>query len=117
MGREDWGRGKCIQKNVKYTFAGEEPVFFMSKKKGEYMLSNLPKIKSSVVCDINGNLKHFVDGKHAYEDLKDEYCVEAIYVRDGTIVLELKLEKVSTDNDWKQDYHEQFGEEPSFFHT
>lgn len=73
----------------------------------------LSKIKSEVICMIDEKEYQFKDGLIAYQQIKGKYSISSIYVRDNSIVLELNA--IQDSSNWKKEYEEQFGEEPSFF--
>lgn len=73
----------------------------------------LQKIESEVVCHINNKDQLFIDGKAAYEYLKNKYSIVSISAQGSQI--NIVLETVSNDTKWEKAYKDQFGEEPSFF--
>lgn len=78
------------------------------------MMSILALIDSKIKCFIDGKEYCFNNGKEANSQLNDRYSIVSISVQDDYIVLKLKVIK-NIESDWKEEYKEQFGEEPSFF--
>lgn len=77
------------------------------------MLSILNKVNSKVICIINTEKFMFESGKTAYDSFKDNYLIESISISNDSIVF--VLTQIIETNEWKKNYQEQFGKEPSFF--
>lgn len=77
------------------------------------MLEVLLKIKTKVICIVNGKEECYHDGLSAYDELKNKYSIISISARDNDLIFE--LQSLSNDTNWKEDYKQQFGSDPSFF--
>lgn len=75
----------------------------------------LLKIKSKVVCIINDKEYQFDDGDSAYQELNDKYSIISINAKENTIVFQLECLSDDKVSNWKNEYRQQFGKEPSFF--
>ncbi|WP_270525513.1 hypothetical protein [Longibaculum muris] len=73
----------------------------------------LSKIKSEVICIIDGKEYQYKDGVIAYQQIKSKYSISSVYARNNSIVLELTIKQNSSN--WEKEYKEQFGEELSYF--
>lgn len=77
------------------------------------MLSILQKVTSKVICIVDKNEYTYNDGKEAYKVFKGRYIINSIYLREDYIVIELS--EIIDSKEWREEYKQQFGEEPSFF--
>lgn len=77
------------------------------------MLEVLLKIKTRVICIVDGKEECYQDGLSAYDKLKNKYSIISISARDNDLIFE--LQSLSNDTNWKKEYKQQFGSDPSFF--
>lgn len=77
------------------------------------MLEVLLKIKTKVICIVDGKEECYLDGLSAYDKLKNKYSIISISTRGNDLIFE--LQSLSDDTNWKDDYKQQFGSDPSFF--
>lgn len=106
-----FGVGETVSKNSLFHILQVNDLYFFMFKRRE--IDMLSKIKSEVICMIDEKEYQFKDGLIAYQQIKGKYSISSIYVRDNSIVLELNA--IQDSSNWKKEYEEQFGEEPSFF--
>lgn len=72
----------------------------------------LQLIKSRVICYLDGKQYEFENGLLAYEQLGKENHIVSISAFNNQVIVELSH---INDNHWKEEYVQQFGEEPNFF--
>ena len=73
----------------------------------------LLKMNVKVICISSDKRYQFNNGKEAYKELHGKYEIVHVSSKDDAIYVELI--PVKENDEWKDEYKKQFGEEPSFF--